>query len=151
AIINDLNKIVDKSLASTLIEGSISALNYADRLQQIIYGVFITAIITVIYPSLSKYAMSDNLNQFRKSINSGVIIILLITIPSTVGMVILAEPIVSIFYERGSFDINAKNMTSEALIFYSLGLIGMSLRSFLYRVYYAFQDTKTPLYNGFIS
>ncbi|HHX70364.1 MAG TPA: murein biosynthesis integral membrane protein MurJ [Gallicola sp.] len=149
--VNDLNKIVDRSLASTLVTGSISALNYSARLNSLVLAVFITAIATVLFPMLSKEAVRDTYDSFKKLIRNGVNIILIITIPATIGMIILTEPIVKLTFERGAFDSIATQMTSQALVFYTLGLVGMALRTFTERAYYSLQDTKTPMINGFIA
>ena len=146
--VNDLNVIVDRSLASTLIEGSISALNYSNRLNSFILAIFITAIATVLFPMLSKEAAKESHETFKKLIRNGVNIILLITIPATVGMIVLTQPVVRLAFERGAFDPVATQMTSAALLFYSLGLVGMALRTFMERVYYSLQDTRTPMLNG---
>ncbi len=149
--INDLNVIVDKRLASSLISGSISALNYANKLNVLILGVFITAITTVVYPILSKEVNNDNISGVKKTMGYGINLILLITIPATVGLIVLAKPIVEIAFQRGEFDAVATMMTSRALIFYSIGLVFMALRLLVTRVYYSLQDTKTPMINGAIS
>lgn len=149
--VNDLNTIVNRAFASSLIEGSISALNYGNRLKSLILGVFITAITTVIFPMLSNQANKENYDSFKKVVRYGINSILLITIPATVGIVVLAEPIVKTAFERGAFDANATYMTTGALIFYSLGLVGIAVRLFLDRAYYSLQDTKTPMINGFIA
>lgn len=81
----------------------------------------------------------------------GINLILLITVPATVGLIVLATPIVEIAFQRGAFDATATLMTSQALIFYSIGLVAMALRLLLTRVYYSLQDTKTPMVNGAIS
>lgn len=149
--INDLNAIVDRTLASSLVSGSISALNYANKLNALILGVFITAITTVIFPLLSKESSIDNIAGMKRIMGYGVNLILLITIPATVGLVVLATPIVQVAFERGEFDELATMMTAKALIFYSLGLVSMSLRTLLDKVYFSLQDTKTPMINGVIS
>ncbi|MDR7857533.1 murein biosynthesis integral membrane protein MurJ [Tissierella sp.] len=149
--INDLNAIIDRTLASDLVSGSISALNYANRLNNLILGVFITAITTVIFPMLAKESNSDNYDSMKKIMGYGINIILLITIPATVGLIVLATPIVEIAFQRGAFDAMATFMTSQALIFYSTGLVAMALRLLLTRVYYSLQDTKTPMINGALS
>ena len=148
--IGDLNKIIDKALASTLIDGSISVLNYANRLDGLVRGIFIAAIATVMYPILSKEANKDNHDGLKKVTINGINIILLITIPATVGMIILANPIVKVAFQRGEFDAIATYMTVGALIFTVLGMVGSSLRTLLNNVYYSLQDTKTPVINGFI-
>lgn len=149
--INDINKIIDRTLASNLVTGSISALNYANRLEGIILGVFISAISTVIFPMLSKEASNDNQTGIKKIMGYGINIILVITIPATVGLIVLAGPIVQIAFERGAFNSADTIMTSQALIFYSIGLVAMSLRPLLNKVYYSLQDTRTPMTNGAIS
>lgn len=149
--INDFNQIIDRTLASTLVEGTVSALNYSNRLNSLILGIFITAITTVIFPELSKAANEGNYDNLKSKMRNGINMILLISIPSTVGIIILAEPIVKLAFERGAFDKNATILTSSALVFYSLGLVGIAMRYFLNRVYYSIQDTKTPMINGFIA
>jgi putative peptidoglycan lipid II flippase len=149
--INEINTLVDRTLASKLIAGSISALNYANKLNNLVLEVFIVAITTVIFPMLSKGSNSNNMNSMKKIMGSGINIILIITIPATVGLIILSKPIVEIAFERGAFDTTATMMTSQALTFYSLGLVAMALRLLITRVYYSLQDTKTPMINGAIS
>ena len=149
--INDLNVIVDRTLASGLVAGSISALNYANKLNGLILGVFVSAITTVIFPLLSKEFNNDNIKGMKNMIGYGVNLILLITIPATVGLVLLSTPIVQVAFERGAFTPNDTIMTSSALVFYSLGLIASSLRLLVTRVYYSLQDTKTPMVNGGLS
>lgn len=149
--INDLNAIVDRTLASELATGSISALNYANKLNVLILSVFVTAITTVIFPLLSKESNEDNIPGMKKIMMSGFNLILLITIPVTVGLIVLSKPIVQVAFERGVFDTNATLMTSQALMFYAIGLVAMGMRILLTRVYYSLQDTKTPMVNGAIS
>lgn len=149
--INDINKIIDKSLGSRLVEGSISALNYANRLDSLTTGIFISAITTVIYPMLSLEANKEDKTGFKKVILKGINVILLITIPATIGMILLANPVVKVTFQRGKFDSTATYMTAGALVFYSIGLIGTAFKSFLTRVYYSIQDTKTPMINSFIA
>lgn len=149
--ISDLNQIIDKSMASTLIEGSISALSYSNRLNSFALSVFITAITTVFFPMLSKEAIKENLVSFKRLIRNATNVILVITIPATVGLIVLKQPIVRMVFERGAFDTVATQMTSAALLFYSFGLVGAALRVLIDRIYYSLQDTKTPMYNGFIA
>ena len=100
---------------------------------------------------LSKEAAKESLEGFKGLIRNGFSVILLITIPASVGMMVLAQPIVRLAFERGSFDPLATKMTSVALIFYSVGLVGTALRLLMNKVFYSLQDTKTPMYNGFLS
>ena len=148
--INDVNNIIDKALGSRLVEGSISALNYAARVNNLTTGIFVTAVTTVIYPILSQEANKENKDGLKRVIIQGINVILLITIPATVGMILLANPIVKVAFQRGEFDAVATYMTAGALVYYSLGLIGIAFNSFLTRVYYSLQDTRTPMLNSFV-
>lgn len=149
--VNQINTMVDRSLASTLAEGSISALNYANRLNTFVMGLVITSIGSVIYPLLSRLSSENSKVEFNeilvKSINS----VVLLVIPISVGAIVLSKPIVSILFERGAFDQRASEMTAIALVFYAIGFIGFGLRDILGKVFYSLKDTKTPMINGIIS
>lgn len=149
--VTQINILVDRTLASTLVEGSISALNYANRLNGFVMGLFITSICAVIYPSLSKISVRDEYKTFSKLITKSINSVILLILPVMVGAIILSKPIVKILFERGAFDESATNMTSIALICYSLGLLGMGVRDILSRVFYSLKDTKTPMINGAIA
>lgn len=146
--VNQVNAIVDKSLASTLAEGSISALNYGNRLVQFVLGMFIVSISTVIYPLLAKLSNEKNTQQFNKTITTSINTVILLVLPVSTGAITLATPIVKLLFERGAFDSNATQMTVAALICYSIGIIGFGLRDILGKVFYSLQDTKTPMKNG---
>ncbi len=149
--VNQINTIVDRTIASTLIEGSISALNYANKLNQFVMGMFIVSISSVIYPMLSKLSSENNKDKFNKSISTSVNAVTLIVIPISVGAIILANPIVKLLFQRGEFDARATHMTAIALMFYSVGMIGFGLRDILGKVFYSLKDTKTPMINGVIA
>lgn len=150
-VVGDLNHIVDKTMASTLAEGSISALNYSSKLKGFVLAIFITAITTVFFPMFSREAVKESFDSLKKLLRNSVNVIIIITVPAAVGMVILSHPIVKLAFERGVFDPAATRMATPALLFYSLGLVAMALQALLYRVYYSLQDTRTPMYNGIIS
>lgn len=149
--VNQVNTMIDRALASTLVEGSISALNYSNRLNSFVMGLFIMSIGTVIYPMLSKLSANSNRDEFVKTVYNSINSVILLVIPISIGAIILASPIVSLLFERGAFDEQATNMTSIALVFYSIGMIGFGLRDILGKVFYSLQDTKTPMINGAIA
>src|SRR5699024_5914476 len=146
--ISDLNNIIDKSMASSLAQGSVSSLNYANVLNNIVMSVFVTAIITVIFPMLSKKANAKNFDGLKKLMHTSLNIVLLITIPATIGMIVLATPAVKFAYQRGEFGQAATIMTSGALVYYSIGLVANGVKSLLTRVFYSLKDTKTPMINS---
>ena len=149
--VNQINTIVDRTIASTLVEGSISALNYATKLNQFVMGMFIVSISSVVYPMLSKLSTENNKEKFNKSIITSVNTVTLLVIPISIGAIILANSIVKLLFQRGEFDARATQMTAVALIFYSIGMIGYGLRDILGKVFYSLQDTRTPMINGVIA
>lgn len=149
--VTQINVMIDKTLASTLSEGSISALNYANKLNEFVLGLFISSIAIVIYPMLSKLSSQENKTEIKKIITKSVNSIIILVLPISVGAIVLSKQIVSILFQRGAFDANATQMTSIALVMYSIGLIGFGLREILRRVFYSFKDTKTPVINGVLS
>lgn len=149
--VNQINTIVDRTIASTLVEGSISALNYANKLNQFVMGMFIVSISSVVYPMLSKLSTENNKVKFNQSIIKAINIVILLVIPISVGAIILSTPIVKVLFQRGEFDARATYMTSVALVFYSIGMIGFGLRDILGKVFYSLQDTRTPMINGAIA
>lgn len=149
--VTQINVMIDRTIASTLGEGSIAALNSANRLNEFVMGMFIATLASVIYPMLSKASSNkDNkvfFNSIKKSINS---VVILVT-PISIGAIVLANPIVKLLFERGAFDSNSTKMTSIALMFYSVGMLAFGIREILNKVFYSMQDTKTPMINGALS
>ena len=149
--VNQINTMVDRTLASTLVEGSISALNYANKLNGFVMAMFITSVAAVIYPMLSKLSSEDNKEEFTSSVVQSINSVILLVIPISVGAIALATPIIKLLFQRGEFDARATSMTAIALIMYSIGMIAFGLRDILGKVFYALQDTKTPMINGAIA
>lgn len=148
---NQINVLVDRTLASIIAVGGISALNYASRLNGFVQGMFVTTVSSVMYPMISKMAAQNNMNGLKKSVSEAINIISLLVIPATVGAMVFAEPIVKLLFGRGAFDPQAISMTSDALFYYSIGMIGFGLREVLSNAFYSLQDTKTPMVNGAIA
>lgn len=146
-----INTIIDKTLASELTQGSISALNYSNTLNSLIVNIFVIGITTVIYPILSKEFVNEHVESAKIILKKSINVILIIIIPTTIGIVVLSVPIVELLYERGAFDSDATRMTSLALVFYSFGLIGISFRNILNKTFYSFKDTKTPMKNSVLT
>lgn len=151
ASVNQINILVDRTIASRVAEGGISALNYANRLNGFVQGIFVISIVTALYPMISKMAAENNMDGLKKSVSEAISGINLLVIPATVGSMIFAEPVVMLLFGRGKFDATAMSMTSVALVFYSVGMIGFGLREVLSRAFYSLQDTKTPAINAAIA
>lgn len=149
--VNQINVLVDRTIASQIALGGISALTYATRLTQFIQGIFVESIATVLYPKISKMASEKNWDSLKKHLLEAICGINLLVIPSIVGTMIFSEPIVKLLFGRGAFNTHDALMTSNALFYFSLGMIGFGLREVLARAFYAMHDTKTPLINAAIA
>ncbi len=149
--VNQINVLVDRTLASQIVEGGISALNYANRLNLFVHGIFVASIATVMYPAIAKMAAEQNISGLKKVLAEAISGINLLIVPATVGAMIFAEPIVRFLFGRGVFDEQAITLTAVALFFYALGMAGLGLRTVLSQAFYSLQDTKTPMLNATIA
>lgn len=143
--VNEINVLIDRTLASRIAVGGISALNYANRLNNFVQGLFVASLTSVMYPIISKMAAEDNINGLKMTILEAISTISLLVVPATVGSMIFCEHIVSFLFGRGAFTKEAINMTANALFFYSIGMIAFGLRDILSGAFYSMQDTKTPM------
>lgn len=146
-----LNTLIDKTIASQVISGGISSLSFASRVNALIFGLFAVPIATAMYPTISKLSAENNLTKLKEIVSKAFLSVMLLVVPSTVGSMIFAEPIIRLLFGRGAFDDVAVQMTASALLFYSIGMLFVSFREILYRTFYSLQDTKTPLINAAIS
>ncbi|WGX75679.1 murein biosynthesis integral membrane protein MurJ [Paraclostridium bifermentans] len=149
--VNQVNTMVDRSLASGLGDGVITALNNANRLNLFVMGLFIATLGAVIYPTLSKLSSENNKEKFAESVANSVNCVNLLVMPATIGAIVLATPVVRILFERGAFNDKSTALTATALVFYSVGMVGFGLRDILSKVFYSLKDTKTPMVNGMIA
>jgi putative peptidoglycan lipid II flippase len=148
--VNQINILIDRTLASKIAVGGISALNYASTLNEFVQGIFVLSIVTVLYPLISTMVVKNDMNGLKSSLSGAMTGIFLTVLPITFFTIVFATEIVTLLLGRGAFDINAISMTSYALFFYSIGMIGFGLREVLSRVFYSMQDTKTPMINAAI-
>ncbi|TFG92492.1 MAG: murein biosynthesis integral membrane protein MurJ, partial [Candidatus Atribacteria bacterium] len=146
--ITEINVVVDRTIASTLIDGSISALYYSNRLVQFPLGVFGIAISIAIFPTLAKHIAENNIPEFKKSLLFGLRMLLFTTIPSAVGLIVLKDSMIRLIYEHGTFNRVATNMTASALLYYSIGLFAYACVRLITMSFYALKDAKTPVKIG---
>ncbi|MCI1944327.1 murein biosynthesis integral membrane protein MurJ [Clostridium luticellarii] len=148
--VNQVNEVVQKRMAGGLAIGSIVALDYANKLNMLVYFTFASAIVTVIFPSLSRDGSVKNFDEFKYHISSAVNNINIIVIPAVIGLLVLRIPIISVLFMHGAFNRTAVDMTAEALFFLVSGLVFWGIRDVFNRSFYALQDTTTPMINGAI-
>lgn len=144
--IDQANIMVDTILASGLAEGSVSALNYSNRLISFASGIFIMAIMSITYPMFSKYVVNEESEKLSDSIRTSIRLLLLIMLPITAIICVYNNEIVSIVFQRGKFDAHATQVTASVFFYYGLGILFLALRELFNKVFYAQKNTKTPLF-----
>ncbi|NQT67866.1 MAG: murein biosynthesis integral membrane protein MurJ [Actinobacteria bacterium] len=140
-----LNNSVDYFFALNLGGGNTTALTLSWRVANLPLGVFSVAIVTVLYPLMSRQAAGDDIKGIKESFSLGVREIGYMMIPATAGLVILSYPIIKVLFERYNFGPVDTKKVAYILIFHSLGLIFFGLLMILNRMFYAFKNVKTPL------
>ncbi|CAA9396603.1 MAG: Proposed peptidoglycan lipid II flippase MurJ [uncultured Rubrobacteraceae bacterium] len=124
--------------------GALAELNYAFAIFSLPYGIFVVAIATALMPELSEKHSSEDVEGYRETFSFGMRTMLFVVVPSSVGMIALAEPIVGLLYQRLNFGPEATREVATLLVAYSVGLLGYSAYFFLVRAFYSRQNTKTP-------
>lgn len=146
-----VNVLINSIFASYLADGAVSWLNIAFRLMQLPLGVFGVAIGTVTLPLVSRSAALGNTDEFRSILARGMRLAFLLTVPAAVGLITLAEPIISLLYERGKFTATMTEQTAAVLQFYAVGLVAYSALKVLTPAFYAIDKRKTPMMVGFLA
>ncbi len=146
-----LNIVIGTIIASFLPVGAISHIYYADRLNQLPLAIFGIALGIVLLPSLSKAIKQSDQETANNIQNRSIEFSLLISLPSAIGLFILAEPIIQILFERGAFVAEDTFYTAKVLSYFALGLPAYIIIKVLVSCFFAREDTKTPLYISIVS
>lgn len=145
------NFIAVNAFASTSDDAHVSALNYAWQLLMLPHGVLALSISTVVFPRLAAlYSQRDN-DAFRTTLDRTMRPLLFLSIPASVGLLLLREPIVRIIFERQNFDAASTALVVAPLAWFAIGLVGYALTEILTRVFYATRDTRTPVITGVLT
>jgi putative peptidoglycan lipid II flippase len=146
-----VNVLVNSMFASTLGDGAIFWLSIAFRLMQLPLGLFGVALGTVTLPLLSRLVVSGHMTAFRTELARAMRLAFLLTIPSMVGLMMLAEPIISVLYQHGRFSAYEAAQAAGALRFYAIGLAGYAALKVLVNAFYALDRRKTPMLVSFLA
>ena len=150
--VQPINLTINSRFGSHLYDGAgVSAMEYSTNLYLVIAGVFILSITNVIFPKLSRLTAQHQEAAFRDTLRQTVHGSLFFVLPMAAGLMLLARPLVSFLYGGGEFDEFSVSITSQALVWVSLGMVGYALQNILSRSYFARQDGRTPLVAGAIS
>jgi len=140
-----INFALSRMLASTLEEGSASSLYFSSRVQELTLGLFSIALSIALLPALSDLAAKQDIPGMKKTLVFSLRSIAFVTLPASVGLLVLNYPIIEILFQRGQFGIEATSMTSGCLFYFALGIPFISGVKILAPAFYALKDTKTPV------
>ena len=146
-----INLLFDTLIASFLAVGSISWLYYSDRLMEFPLGVCGIAVATVMLPHLSEHHAKDSPQAFAASMDWALRLVVVIAVPAALGLVLLAEPLLTTLFFGGAFDATDVRMATASLIAYAVGLLGFILVKVLSTGYFSRQDTRTPVRIGIMA
>lgn len=137
SILRNMNVVVERIFASSLAEGSISALNFAFTLVNLPNSLLFIPLATVLYPTFAQFVVDGRGDSFRRSIMDAVGLTFFLVVPLAVVTVVMAEPLVRLLFQRGAFDMHATGLTSLATVFYGFGLPAFALGEIFRRALFA--------------
>jgi len=146
-----INFVINAIIATSLGVGSLSAINYARMVMTMPLFVIAQSIATAALPTFATQVSRGELSDMRSSLAATLRGIFLLSIPSTLGLILLRQPLIAALFQRGTFDANSTEMASWALMWFTAGLVGHSVVEILSRAFYALHDTKTPVIVGTIA
>ena len=143
--VGKISIFADQVLGSMLEEGSISSLNYAEKLFQVPLGLFVAGITVPIFPLLSEQVAARAPERVRATLDFALRLMGFLLVPGTVAMIVLRYPLIGLLLQHGEFTAEDTTRTAWALLFLCLGLYAYAGRDTLTRVFYAYHDTRTPV------
>lgn len=145
---SEVNKYIILFLTGSMQLGSLPALNAAFRLLIMPQGILGQALGIAAFPTLATLAARGAIAEMRRILSDSLRLVLFLGLPATVLLMLLAEPFVTILFERGLFDAEATDWVSWALLFYAIGLVALTAIEVIARSFYALNDTLTPVLAG---
>ncbi len=133
------------SLSSIVGDGAVAALYYANRVWQLPLAIFGIALAQAVLPTMSRHVALNDTAKLKETLHFSLNVLLFILIPSTIGLIILAEPITKVLFQRGAFTSYSTGITASALLFYSIGLVACGGIKVLVNAFYSMHDTMTPV------
>jgi len=143
-----LNFWVNIRLATRISQGSVTGVYFAFTLMLMPQALIAQSIAIAALPTFSAQFAQNKLDDMRSSLASTVRSVLLLSIPATVGLIILRQPLIEMLYQGGEFTAESTQLVAWALLWYTVGLVGHSVVEILVRAFYAMHDTKTPVLVG---
>ncbi|MFM1895122.1 MAG: hypothetical protein RLZZ385_196 [Pseudomonadota bacterium] len=149
--VSQINLLLDAFIASLLMSNAVSWLYYSDRLVELPLGVFGIAIATVVLPSLSRKHAAESLEEFRQTLDWALRLILLVALPATLALTVIAEPLLVTLFENDQFTVTDVERVAASLRAYAFGLLAFMAVKIFAPGYFSRQDTRTPVRIGIIA
>ncbi len=149
--VSQVSLLLNQIFASFLPSGSVSWLYYADRLMELPAGVLGVAVGTILLPSLARYHAAANTAEYSRLLDWGLRVTVLLAVPAAAALAVLALPLIAMLFQYGRFGAEDAWMTRQALVAYSVGLVGMILVKILAPGFYARQNVVTPVKIGVVT
>jgi len=146
-----LNFWINTRLASQFVEGSVIALVLAFSLMLMPQAAIAQSIAIAAMPTLSAQVALGKLNEMRASLAASLRGALLLSIPASIGLILLRQPVVAMLYQRGEFDARSTELVAWALLWFVAGLVGHTIVEILSRAFYSLHDTRTPVLVGIVA
>lgn len=146
--IAQVNVFITSMFTTLFASGSIVALNIADRIWQTPYGIFAQGLGIAMLPTMSARHATGDVSEYKRVLMKGLKTVLLLTIPSAFGLIVLRKPIIDFFKFSDRFDQSSMITAMNILMFFTIALLAQSMVAILIRAFYAVNDTKTPLFTG---
>lgn len=146
-----INLLVDKIMGSTFSAGTISGLNYANKLVNVISGLLSSAIATAIYPQMAELVALKKNQELEKIISHIIKLFCIVIIPISTACILFSNKLIEAVYKRGNFDEQSVKLTAGIFACYSIGLLFIACSEIINNVFYAEEDLKTPMYISMIN
>jgi putative peptidoglycan lipid II flippase len=141
-----INAMVSHFFAALLEEGSVASLRFSHTLIELVLGIFVISLTTVILPVLSEKASRGDREGMLESLRYAIRLMFLITLPSTFGLILLRYPLITMLFRYGRFTEQSVDMVARALLFHALGLVGIGGMRVVVQMFYSMKDPRTPVY-----
>jgi putative peptidoglycan lipid II flippase len=150
-LVSTLALVIDRNFASALGDGALAAMRYATQIQQMALGLVAAAIALATLPALASAAAAGDEPLFRRTLLAGLRLITLLIVPATLGLLVLAEPVVVLLFRHGATTNEGAALIELALVGYLLGLPFAAIDQLLIFAYYARKNTRTPVLVGIVA
>lgn len=148
--IAEINRIIDRAVASGLDTGSITALNYANKLTVVFSALILSAVTTVSFKAFSELYAKGEYKKRNDTLVNYLTLLMMILVPLTIGAVLLKTQLITVAFGRGAFDTSSITRTSDIFFYSVLGLVFIAVREILSKYFYSSGNTRTPMINAAI-